>query len=494
MSITPEDCPSSSSNGDDSSSSYEKDYTDLSLLKRCPPRMIPVKLEDQDFEVDFEYVVNTKQNVLPFLGLDCMVKIMEYLPLGDLNRISCTSGMMRKYVTVELIVKAALFQGGDTMQTIKNLYELIHCRSIHPITHNGLWEILQTKKCNICKNVKTRKKNNSVRYVRANIGINICWNCIRSRYTSGILKVGETFESNVTEYNIALDSQRTASKKIGKREIQTDIVTQLQWAERNGIEWRYVQVPNEDERYFIEDRISYLLSKPFYNSWNELSGPIVTASHIKSLVNIMSMKTTQEEKEDAYNQYLQEKCEAPSVDHWLYCEFENAYDATWEQAKEADKCRKLNRLANSEKWRVKKLVLATKFIDKIKCEINNPKHIPLLNYKVDIKFAAGIRGQYIKRKPILMTNRWVNYHLGPYLCKTSAHQSKQEIKRITNELESIADNDDELEEMELDVLKTDITPMKRYILQDYWRGPHMTDEEWVRKRGLSRFSYATFFY
>ena len=96
--------------------------------------------------------------------------------------MSRTSKIISDYIPVDMIVKAALLNGGNSKTSIENIYPLIKKRCIHPLSASGLWEILQSNKCAICHNTVQRRGprgNNSVRFAREGYGFNICWPCVR---------------------------------------------------------------------------------------------------------------------------------------------------------------------------------------------------------------------------------------------------------------------------------------------------------------------------
>ena len=116
------------------------------------------------------------------LNINCIQNILQFLPLKDLHSMSRTSKIISDYIPVDMIVKAALLNGGNSKTSIENIYPLIKKRCIHPLSASGLWEILQSNKCAICHNTVQRRGprgNNSVRFAREGYGFNICWPCVR---------------------------------------------------------------------------------------------------------------------------------------------------------------------------------------------------------------------------------------------------------------------------------------------------------------------------
>lgn len=111
--------------------------------------------------------------------MNIIQNVMNFLPLPDLNRFCCTSKSIRLLATVEMIVKAALIHGGTSKRSINILYPLIKNRCIYPLDSEGLWELLQTNKCSVCKSLLHRDKCNTVQQVRSGIGLNICWKCLQ---------------------------------------------------------------------------------------------------------------------------------------------------------------------------------------------------------------------------------------------------------------------------------------------------------------------------
>lgn len=114
-----------------------------------------------------------------YFDLNIIRNIMEFLPLPDLNRLCCTSKLIRSHGTVDMIVKAALLNGGTAKISIDKLYPLIEKRCIHPIDAEGLWELLQTNNCSVCKTLLKRNESNAVKHIRSGIGLNICWKCLQ---------------------------------------------------------------------------------------------------------------------------------------------------------------------------------------------------------------------------------------------------------------------------------------------------------------------------
>jgi hypothetical protein len=286
-------------------------------------------------ECDFEYLINTKSNILVPPHLDDLVlsNIWSWLSLGELNRVSCASKKMRNLIGLDLdhMICSGLLEGGESKRSIVNLYPLIKSRCIHPISPDGLWEILQSNKCMVCKNAVKGEKNNSVRFARPKLGLKLCWSCLRSRCTVGIRKLGQHFDENVREYCIALDSERTCSNRYGNRRLKTDIEWQALWAKEHDIENTSSDIYSdvvEGTSYFSKDSINYLLAKPFWNGYGELCGPFVTARHIYDLVKALKVEPTLEGKLLAYDIFLQEECKAPHTEYFLYKEFEDAYDDT----------------------------------------------------------------------------------------------------------------------------------------------------------------------
>jgi hypothetical protein len=384
---------------------------------------------------------------------------------------------MRNLIGLCPIVRSGLLQGGEAKRSIVNLYPLIKSRCIHPISPDGLWEILQSNKCVVCKNAVKGEKNNSVRFARPKLGLKLCWGCLRSRSTVAIRKVGEDFNENVREYCIALDSERTCSNRYGNRRLETDIEWQTLWATDNGIENTSSDIyadEVEGTSYFCKDRINYLLAKPFKNGYGELCGPIVTARHIYGLVNTLKREPTLEGKLLAYDVFLQEKCKAPDTKHYLYEQFEQAYEENILRSLVAEKERKATREMTSDKWRMKKTMLAIEFIDKIKAEINHPGHLELLQYRIDLMFAGGVKHKWLKPKPILMRIRWVNKFLERYLLKTKT-LTDNDIKGIANEMESIAKEERDM--FQLDELKSYIEQLDRGNLQDYYPRDRSDEDE-----------------
>jgi hypothetical protein len=443
-----------------------------------PPRMVPIKLENQ-LECDFQYLINTKSNILEPPHLDDFVlsHIWSYLCLGGLNRVSCTSKKMRSLIGLSPMIRSGLLQGGEAKRSIVNLYPLIKSRCIHPISPDGLWEILQSNKCMVCKNAVKGEKNNSVRFARPRLGLKLCWSCLRSTSTVCIRKVGEHFNENIREYCIALDSERTCSNRYGSRRLETDVEWQTSWAKKQNIENTSSDIYSDEVEgtsYFCKDRINYLLAKPLKNRCGEFCGPIVTARHVYSLVKALKGEPTLEGKLLTYNVFLQGKCKAPDTEHFLYKEFEEAYEENILRSLVVEKDRRAKREMISDKWRMKKTTLAMEFVDKIKANINHPNHLELLHYRVDVMFAGGVKHQWLKPKPILMRTRWVNKFLEKYLLKTKT-LTNNDIKFIANKLESIVHEERDM--FQLDELKSYVEQLDRGNLQDYYPRDTLDEDE-----------------
>lgn len=453
----------------------EEDLLDSSNVL-IPPRMVPIKLEYSD-EVDFEYLVNAKKEVLPWLDVDVLELMMTYLPLEDMNRMSCTSKQFRNAVSVNMIVRAAMLKGGNVKASVDVLYPLIKARSIHPISPNGLWEILQTNKCVQCSNTTKRKKNNSVQFARKGIGLNLCWPCTRSKkVTSRFIKEGIDFEMNKTEWNIALDSGRTCNKRYGGRDIMSNTLPQLQWAIDRGIECR---IPEGK----VKDLYNYVLSEPYVNKNGEVSGPIVTAHHIPSLVSTLKEKFTIEEKLDAYDEFLIVHCNAADVDHQYYHEFVDAYESTKDIAvyRERERCFKMK--MKSDEWRLKKHNNAVKLLKSIKNYMTDPQYFNLLTWRTNHAFMCGFKKPKEVNSPILMTTRWVNNYLQYYLSKPSK-QKKGDIKLIAENLETLAsghqsDIDEDVLQSSSDILYSSV------LLQDYSRRSDVPESQASRHRNFA---------
>ena len=104
--------------------------------------------------------------------------IAEYLNHRDLLSLYNTSAQLRsiEYWSIELVVKIGMYSGNlDTKTTIEHLNQCIQKYHIHMPSIQRLLNLINIKKCEICKTKK-------VRYC-SRFGIAFCCSC-RNRYTT----------------------------------------------------------------------------------------------------------------------------------------------------------------------------------------------------------------------------------------------------------------------------------------------------------------------
>jgi len=126
----------------------------------------------------------------PSLGEDALSLVMQFLAPVELYRLAFTCKDLRDKVTVELVVRSALIDGGKPRETIKSLYELMIKRSIHPPSPLRLLRLVNVRRCEFC--CKT-----AVRTVRPCSGVALCFqSCLLGE---GFVVRHYPFESNLLD-------------------------------------------------------------------------------------------------------------------------------------------------------------------------------------------------------------------------------------------------------------------------------------------------------
>lgn len=236
------------------------------------------------------------------------------------------------------------------------------------------------------------------------------------------------------EWNISLDQERTCVKRYGQRSLREyareDQLWHIRWAKENNI--------NRIGRTICDLR-NYMLTQPHFTRRGIPIGPIVTAQEIPLLVECLTQADTMEEKMILYQQYIDVVCNAASINNPLYSEFEEAYSITIQKAEALLQYRKRKKEDNSETWKAMKLNVATKFVETIKKQINNPIHNHILSYRINRDFICCSKARRREKQfPIIMRKRWVNNYMIHYLAKPSKVSLKK-MKEIASHIECLAD-------------------------------------------------------
>lgn len=138
--------------------------------------------------------VNDQDNKLRWLGVneDVTVHLIEYISNPrTLYHLSMTSKSIRRSLTVDIVVKCAMYHGGRPFATVFKLANLMKMKSIYPPSALRILRLVNGKCCEFCFNVKVEKKdvigtliddreyrNARPNEMRGNFPIYACYTCL----------------------------------------------------------------------------------------------------------------------------------------------------------------------------------------------------------------------------------------------------------------------------------------------------------------------------
>lgn len=401
---------------------------------------------------------------LPLLPYEIISKITEWIPtVKDLMNLSHTSKKTKEHITVEVLVKTAMMQGGRPRMSIEQLVPLMRKQSIFPPSPNRLLCLLNGKVCEVCCDNPNKNGKNYVLHVRDGWGLFQCWNCCK-KMSKRFYKTDVDFLQDAR--NCILNNERTNPKRRGWRnepiysweeDAQEKLSQLIEDADSNCIEWE-LKNPHEGLQLFrTRDAINYLMRRSYIDRRGERAGPIFSGHHFQELTRILSSFHSKQEMDERYNIYLQDVLQAPDDNDPRYGEFLTVYEDVKEAADHQQKVRQRNRLTASSRWRMKKATDAVAFVQKLKDTLQNNIHRPLLNYQTNILFYYTNRKPYSKREaPLIMHYRWVDDFLYKYLMAPAKSSRTTNLKQIAELFVALAEGDhSDIEMNEVHSLKHD---------------------------------------
>ena len=353
---------------------------------------------------------------LPHLSYDILTSVMSYLPIKDLFSIAFLSKTLSQAITIEMVVRSALFAGGYPMRSMKELYKPIKARSIHPPSALRLLRLASGKRCVICLN-KSQKVY--VRHVRSTFGTFSCWHCNTKRqFSKGFKKQGTEYRNNQAVYDATLDYTRTAKKLYSWRTIEggaEEEARERKRAREQSIVVRVIHVLDANldlvRKVQVRDLINYLWKKPSIDKVGERYGPVVCYIDIPRLVgsvsslnfDMMALSSTQAR---TARQCFKNELDAPNSSDPKYIEFMKTYRATIKSANAHQEDIKWKKTRATSDYKIRKLNSCMKLIEGISSMIANPTIRSILHYEINEWFLRSpIRYKYIP--PICIRELWV---------------------------------------------------------------------------------------
>ena len=374
---------------------------------------------------------------------------MEYLGLRDLFNMAFLSNTTKDLVTIEMVVRATLFRGGNAKKSLDELLPLIKDRSIYPPSPLRLLRLSCGKRCELCLNAVKYEHTNTVYHTRKGYGLMTCWRCTTKRQKSKAWKKDtKEFAANRDVYNAIFDHRRTTSKTYGWRIVEREAEdAELTRAQKQGVDWKYIQISgNADEQFAIvhrlqiHDRLNYLWRHTYTDREGEKCGPILTYAGIKGIARHVIRKVSEAKSSGSavchtsiIDKYFYEKLKSPDLFHVGYTKFIDAYKSFNSQAKDHIEDMKWAKISNSWDWKTNKICNCIKLVKALRKLIKVPGARARLVYKVNPWFLSQDKGyKYIPA--ILLRDLWMRTMMLDYIIAPASALKSADLTRIANDI------------------------------------------------------------
>lgn len=372
--------------------------------------------------------------------------VMSFLNSRDLLNIIQVSKYMQQSLTIPIAVKAVLMKGWYGMTSMEDLYKLCQKRSIYPPDPERILRIGEAKRCEFCLEGR-------VKHVRKGYGVVACWKCTNNkrRLSRRFYKDRAPYTFNPTACQMVLDLLPIYYRCYDERKLNTSyseevIKSEIDWAKRENIPWRRTEQYGDTNTY-IRDRITYFWAKQIRDKRGNRIGAIVTYDWLINLCEQVAHPFGSTSPHECVDEFL-ENIGNPPYDHPGYNEIIQAYELNINLAKERFFQNKDQQALGRDRYNMRRIKTAEKFILRLKNELDDPAISYLLNYRVNENFRWFRKNKIttISERPIKMSKWWIECLLNSALkcpSKLNALAIKQlatEIKRKANNTLSSGDN------------------------------------------------------
>lgn len=404
----------------------------------------------QDNTIDTSHHIVKDLCNLPY---EIMQRILGWLPsVKDIQNVVIASKEMEKYLSVDLLVKTAMMQGGLPKMSIERLVHPMRSASIYPPSPLRLMRMLNGKRCEVCFDDPNKARTNMPRHIRDGHGTFTCWSCCRD-LTGFVYKMPHFSGLYEQETDFILNNPRTNAKHHGWRtsgvgfdDSRRAII--IATAESSGIDHESCF-----GGYKTRDQRNYLYRRQFIDRYGEVAGPIMTKDHFNELRTRLCCIQGDHKREQEYQTFLKVVIGGPDKQDPRYNEFLFAYDNIKERSEDMQREREIKRISSSTRWKNRKAASASFFIEKLKGRIKNNSHRPLLAYQTNLRFYVHKRPRFMpKQAPLVMHYKWVDEFMRAFLHAPVRFSSNKNIEEIVKLFEAVADDDHS--EIEMDEVST----------------------------------------
>lgn len=313
----------------------------------------------------------------PFLPMETMKEIMEYVDIRTLFNMSNCCKTLRAFVKYPVVVRTALMSSTASAKNMENIRDLLVAESIHTPSVHRLLRLMVGQKCEFCK-------EKVVDGVNRFYGVAICNHCVDStdpKYVTVVTKAGESYFRKRRQIDYLLDDKNFITVREGFRTLRNNTLEHAR-AVRLDIPVQWLS----HDHLQVEDLHNLLWNQKYCDNYGEKTGPLLCHSDFIFLCELL-MTAHEDEWSRLLKRYVSRYIGASPTNDERRNDILNCYN---NERSRAD--------INDNKWQWKmqmsyikvvttKRVEAIRFVEKLRTYLDNPiLSDEVLNYVSSSRF------------------------------------------------------------------------------------------------------------